>query len=197
MSRVRPLNPPEVIALWESIEGAREVHRERAVLALCIDSGGLRSEIAHLTRGDLDLDNGALTIGAGSRRRTVRLGEMAMAALREMRGHGDHGDALVRSRNGHALTVRTVHEQLKRLGELSGVGDWISCRHTRRTWLAETIRADQMPFEVIVTLAGHQSARGRRASPEEALAAQLVPGWESPLDRLLASGSAERLRRAA
>ncbi|MHB8398919.1 MAG: tyrosine-type recombinase/integrase [Candidatus Limnocylindrales bacterium] len=197
MSHVRPLSGAEVGALWEAADRAREVSRERALLALCLDTGGSRSEIARLTQGDLDLDLGVLTIGSGPKTRIVRLGVESPLALTALPWSSDPDAPLVRSRSGAALTARTIHEQLKRLGDLSGVGDWVSSRHTRRTWLAETVRAATLEVGVIITLAGHRPPRIQRATADAALAAQYLPGWVSPLDRLLADGSTNRVSSAA
>jgi hypothetical protein len=93
-------------------------------------------------------------------------------------------EPLLVSRAGAPVTDRSVHEQLRRIGELAGLGEWVSCRHTRRTYISAIARCHLAP--VALRLGGHAGFRIRPVSIEDALQAELGLAWTSPLDEMLA-----------
>jgi integrase len=172
----RRITRADASALLEVAQRTRHPRRDSALIALLLDSGARRGELAALNEGDLDVDRGAVRLGSGTSERWLRLGGSTLDLLR------GPGRSLFGS-DGRAPTARTAHELLRRLAGSIGLVGGLTCRDTRRTWLAEAAASHSLP--VVLRLADHRSARVRRASAEDAWAAQCEPGWMSPVDRLL------------
>src|SRR5690606_18745659 len=86
---------------------------------------GLRlSELCNLPWGDLDLDNGLVTVlGKGSKHRTVPIGSHAGKAVREWRagpGAGDDKAAVFPGRHG-PITTRAAQLRVRELAERQGM----------------------------------------------------------------------------
>jgi integrase len=178
----RVVDAHEVTLLYEAAHRTRDSVRDVALFCLAADAGLRRSELATARSSDFDPSHRLLSVGSGARRRVIRLGSVAAAALAAVRPRG-LGEALIVDDHGRWLTERVVHEQLRRIGELAGLGEWVSCRHLRRTYIS-SIAAD-LPTAVVLRLAGHAGARLRAATVDEALAAQFTARWRSPLDVVL------------
>ena len=163
----------------------RRSARDRAIAALCVDAGLRRHEAIALRMADLDRARWTVSIGLGATRRVIRLGYHSRLALRDLGTDRPEDSPLLVSTGSVTLTARVIHEQLRRAGELAGLGEWVTCRHTRRTYL-QTI-AGVHPLPVVVRLMGHAgNGRHRPASIREALDAQFHDAWVSPLDALIA-----------
>lgn len=189
---ITELYPNQVRALYEASARTRESARDRAILCLCVDAGLRRREFPNLRCRDVDLVRGVVTVRGSTSPRRIRLGSTSLEVLAPFCRDRRLGDPLLTSRTGASVTERSVHEQLRRLGELAGMGEWVTNRHTRHTFVAGV--AARHPAQVVLRLAGHAGDRVRPASAGVALSAQFEPGWTSPLDALL--GAAGR-RRAA
>jgi site-specific recombinase XerC len=185
------LTPWQVRALCEASARTREAARDRAILCLCLDAGLRRREIPHLRVRDVDLQRGVVSIGAGLDRRRVRLGATALDALAPFVHERHASERLLVTRSGTPVTDRTVHEQLRRLGELAGMGEWVTNRHTRHTFVGAIAAAHPAP--VVLRLAGHAGHRIRPVPAEAALRAQFEPAWVSPLDAMLGGRGQRRV----
>lgn len=181
----------EVDAIVDAARRTREPVRDLAIVALCIDAGPSRAELAAVRPADLDAGRGLLAIGSGPTRRLVRLGAFALSAVSGALAPAD-APHLLMARDGRPLTERTIHEQLLTIGSLAGLGHWVTVRHTRRTFVAAV--AVDHDLRVAMRLTGHGSVRYPAASMDEAVRAQFGARWVSPLDRMLA---AARERAAA
>jgi len=179
---IHPLTSHQASTLMKVAAGMRNSSRDSAILAVCIDAGPRRSELAAARRRDLDLDRRRLLLGEGDRTRIVRLGAHALAALRGALPD-DPDETLIVSRSGAPLTPRVIHEQLLAIGSFAGLPFGLTARHTRRTYIAALCGHHELP--VLLRLAGHGSLRHPAANLYEAVESQQLPSWESPLDRLL------------
>jgi integrase len=169
------LNAHEVAALFAAAAATRHPARDSATIALLLDTGSRRGELAALAGDDLILDTGWVWIGDPNRRRPLRLGAKA-TELVTLAADGQPDQFL------RELTERTVHELLRRIGR-SAIERSLTCRDTRRTWL--TLSAKSIPMPLLVTLAGHQLARVPPIGPTELIEAQMAAEWISPLDRIV------------
>lgn len=179
----RELSSNDVAAMLTATARTRERARDQAILALCLDAGLRRGEVASLRVKDVDLSTSVLTVPDGVRRRQIRLGSTSSAALKPFATGRDLGSPLLVARSGRQTSERTVHEQLRRIGDLAGLGEWVTNRHTRRAFIG--VMAMQHGAPVALRLGGHMGGRIRRASCEEALRSQQRPNWVSPLDHML------------
>jgi hypothetical protein len=150
----------------------------------CAWTPGPDDPINRILVSDIDPVTGVVRLGRGPRERLIRIGDTARAALVPFLDRAP-AEPLLISRRGAPLTDRVVHEQLRRIGQLAGLGEWVSCRHTRRTYLRAV--AQMYPADVLLRLLGHSgSARMQPASSADALAMQLAHELPSALDSLLA-----------
>ena len=190
------LDPHQTALLLAGSDATRHPARDRAIATICLDAGLRRREAVALRVGDLDTGTWTVSVGMGVTRRVIRLGRYSRLALEQLldTDRGDSSPLLV-SRAGVAVTARVIHEQLSRAGELAGLGGWVTCRHTRRTYLQ--VIAGTHPLPIVMRLMGHAGdGRHRPASITEALEAQFDDAWVSPLDTLM-SNAREPVLRAA
>ncbi len=184
------LDPNQLALVIASAGRTRRSARDLAIVTLCIDAGLRRREVVAVRRADLDRTQWTLSVGDGTTRRVIRLGHRSALALQDLDVARPAGDALLVSQDGRAVTARVVHEQLKRAGELAGLGQWLTCRHLRRTYLGAI--AELYPLPVVMRLMGHAGdARHRPASILEASDAQFDDRWVSPLDALLSEAAGD------
>lgn len=194
---IRELSAHDMTIMLAATARTREHARDRAILVLCLDAGLRRGEIAGLRVGDFDPLTSVLTVAEGVRRRLVRLGSTSCAALAPFITDRVGASPLLIARSGRRSSERTVHEQLRRIGELAGLGEWVTNRHTRRGFIGLVAMLHSAP--VAMRLIGHLGGRVRPASCEEALEAQQVEGWVSPMDGMLGgrwASEGSRLTRA-
>ncbi len=179
----RELSSNGVAAMLTTTARTRERARDRAILALCLDAGLRRGEVANLRVRDVDPSTSVLTVADGVRRRQVRLGSTSSTALAPFVTGRDPDGPLLVARSGRQTSERTVHEQLRRIGDLAGLGEWVTNRHTRRAFIG--VMAMQHGAPVALRLGGHMGGRVKPASCEEALRSQQRPDWVSPMDHML------------
>ena len=175
----------EQVALVVAASGCtRHPFRDRAIVALCIDAGLRRHEVLAMQMADFDFTLCTVSVGTGAARRVIRLGHTSVLTLRDLGADRPRRSQLLVFERDAPVTARVVHEQLRRAGELAGLGEWVTCRHTRRTYLQAVARA--YPLPIVMRLMGHAGdARHRPASAQQALEAQFEDPWVSPLDALV------------
>ena len=97
-----PENPPEVLTddelrkLFKACSGASlEERRDTGILAVLLDTGARRAEVAAMRLDDLDLDTGRVAVtGKGRRRRVLSIGKRTIRDLdRYLRLRAQHRDA--------------------------------------------------------------------------------------------------------
>lgn len=183
------LTPLQVRALLAAAVRTRESARDTALVALCVDAGPHRSELARVTRQDFDPARRLLWLGSGDTRRALRLSDTTVAAVLAVAGVAP-GDHVLATRSGRPLTSRTIHEQLLTVGALAGLGQWVTARHLRRTFIASV--AGRYPLPVAMRLAGHDSSRMAAAAIQQAIGAQFAAGQMSVLDALALQAARSR-----
>ncbi|MGH8084500.1 MAG: tyrosine recombinase XerC [Lysobacter sp.] len=117
------LDADEVKVLVEVPTDAPLGLRDRALLELFYSSGLRLSELCALRWGDLDLDEGLVTVlGKGSKQRSVPLGSFARAALTEWRAStGAEREAPVFPGRNGPITPRAVQYRLRQLAQRQGL----------------------------------------------------------------------------
>jgi integrase/recombinase XerC len=152
----------EVVETPEHV-GAEGV-RDRAMLEL-LYGGGLRvSELAGLQIGDVDLDVGeARVMGKGRKERLVPIGPYAVEAVRAWLARRDEltrvdreTTALLLSKRGGALSVRTIQLLVHRYGEL-GAGRPDLHPHALRHTCATHMLDGGADLRAIQEMLGHSS----------------------------------------
>jgi len=175
-----PLSPSDISSLWSAAATTREPIRDRAILAILLDTGVPRRALAHLRQADYDRDRSLIRVGPGIDR-WLRIGLNATTAVSALSRSGGP-EPLIVSLDGRPATDRTVHELLRRLGRSAGLVDSVTCRRTRRTWLRHALT--MLPMPIVAALAGHRVV-GRLAA-DRVIRAQHGEDWSSPLDAALA-----------
>lgn len=193
MNEARILTPAQATLLLEVAKGMRNAARDTAILALCLDAGPRRAELIDLCRRDLDADTGRLIVGTGPTTRVIRLGVEALAAIRAV-APDDRTGPLIPSREGVTMTPRIVHEQLLAIGTYAGLPFPLTARDTRRTFVAAI--AERHPLPIAMRIAGHGSTRYPAADLWDAVEAQDLSGWGSPLDGMIREARWSGLGRA-
>lgn len=178
---ITSLSPSQVAALLASADHTREAARDRALVSLCIDTGPHRAELAAASRRDFDTERKLLWLGSGETRRAIRLSDRTVDAVLAA-WRAAPAEDLLATRSGRPLTPRTIHEQLLTIGALAGLGQWVTARHLRRTFIVSV--AGRYPLPVAMRLAGHSSSRLPAASWDQAIDAQFGAGMLSVLDDL-------------
>jgi integrase/recombinase XerC len=142
------LTPDQLRALFANCSGKSFIdRRDEAILRLFADTGLRLSELAHLTVGDIDLDEQlAVVMGKGRRPRAVPFGAKSTGALdRYLRMRGRHKLAAepalwLGPNNRQAMTVNGVGQMVRRRGADAGIPELHPhmLRHTfAHSWLAE------------------------------------------------------------
>jgi integrase/recombinase XerC len=131
MARVpKPIVPPtevtvltkaQVGQLLKAVDGVdAESRRDRAIIAMMLDTGLRLSEVAQLTIDDVASDGSIRVFGKGRKWRTVALGVTASSALRRwMRHRPSEATSLWAGRKGQ-LTTTGIRKILKRHGDTAG-----------------------------------------------------------------------------
>lgn len=137
---IEPLTPEEINRVIASINRDSPTRlRNHAILVTALDTGTRASEIAGITLGQLNLENGFIKVmGKGSRERIAPIGKFVQRTLwqyvdqvRPELVAGDW-DRLFLSRSGQPITVNTIKLVFSRLAKKSGVQRLHAhlCRHT-------------------------------------------------------------------
>ena len=182
-----PEQPPPVLTIEElrrlvaACEGRDfDARRDAALFRLLIDCGARLGELAGMTVGDVDLDQGlALVLGKGGRRRGLPLGEKSVSAL----------DRYLRSRSTHPHRTRP-ELWLGQKGALTPSG--------LRQVVQRRAREAGLDRRVWPHLFRHSAAHLWLAAGGAEGDLQMIMGWRSPamLGRYGRSAAAERARAA-
>lgn len=188
---LEPLTELQTRDVLGACEGGRRPKLDRALVAVLIDTGARRGEIAGL-RALTGVPVPAVLTGDAGNRRPFRLGVTSSLALEELAGRLPPATVF-----GMLPTAQGVHERILQVGIRAGLSGSLTVRRLRRTWLQTVLNQRLMPDSVLAALADHYPQGITRASFEEAFAAQLGPKWRSPLDELLGSVDRRERTRAA
>lgn len=142
--------------------------RDRAILEVLYSAGMRRQELADLTVGDVDLNQGYLRIerGKGGKGRVVPLGSVAgdwvrkyLLAIRPelVRGKADSGWLFV-SKSGGKLDGESVRQTVLKAAEAAGIEKKLGPHALRRACATEMIRRNANPWHV-KELLGHEDFR--------------------------------------
>ena len=158
------LSVPEVTALIETPDTSEPAGiRDKAILET-LYSGGIRaSELTGLRLGDLDLDQGVMSVlGKRQKRRIAYLGTHAIEAIqtylaaRPAMGSPDHDRVFVNLRGG-PLTSRSVQRVIGRHARLALPGRKGVSPHTLRHTFATHMLDAGADLRVVQELLGHES----------------------------------------
>lgn len=146
-ARIRWLSEKEADKLLEAARASRSRHLTLMML-FALDAGGRFGEIAALTRGDLDMENGTILfrVTKSGKARHVPMTPRLRAALTR----------LPRNRDARIFNVASVKKGFERARIRAGLGKDVvfhSLRHTFATWLMQRGAA----INVVSRLMGHAS----------------------------------------
>lgn len=144
--------------------------RDYAVYALMYDLGLRVGEVYKLEIEDIDLKNKKLTVlGKGNKRRELFLNDEMVQVLSEWLAvrhnfkNSEETKALFISKKGNRLAIRTMEDNMKKLGDGLGldVHFKVTC-HTLRHTFASHLNDNGEDILVIQSLLGHASPRSTR-----------------------------------
>ncbi|MBS0002460.1 MAG: tyrosine recombinase XerC [Thioalkalivibrio sp.] len=134
--------------------------RDRAMLELLYSSGLRLSELTGLDLGHLDLADGLVRVlGKGRRERTVPVGRMAAAALRDWLAvrpewAGAAEPALFVSRRGRRLGNRAVQRRLALAGQRAGLAERLHPHRLRHAFASHLLESSG-DLRAVQELLGH------------------------------------------
>jgi len=139
-------------------------YRDRALIAILLDTGIRVSELCNLTLADVHFarDDSYLTVfGKGRKERQVGLGNQARMALhtyvhRYREAHSEVGEVFV-SRDGIQLTPHGIDQLIKRLADWAGISGVRCSAHTFRHTFAVNYLAAGGDVYKLSRLLGHES----------------------------------------
>ena len=139
-------------------------YRNRIILEILYDTGIRAAEMASIKTGDLDLENGYLTVtGKGSKDRVVPISARVCALIRDyllMIRHcmvqGKDAGYLVVNKDGNGMTPHAVWAIVKRCTKRSGIKKNITTHTFRHTCATHMLR-NGAPIRHIQELLGHES----------------------------------------
>jgi integrase len=141
---VQPFSPDEVKRLLSASYPIPYLEaRNRAIIWLMLDTGLRLNELCSLQLEDLDMVNERLKVlnGKGNKQRVVRVGDEAMAALKNYIDtfRVTEPGPLFLTEDGGPMSRNAVRVMLVRLGEKAGVRKVFPhrFRHTFATWAIE------------------------------------------------------------
>ena len=152
----RRLSDGEVGRLLGSCKGpGANTGRDRAILALFLDSGLRLSELAELRWVDVDLEQGRIAVeGKGGHARTVYFGETAGEALRLWANQNGSGPYLFPGQGNRHLRAESIAKIVSRRGR--EVGLKVSPHDLRRTFATSWVRGGGNVFQ-LQRLLGHST----------------------------------------
>jgi integrase/recombinase XerC len=138
--------------------------RDKAILELLYASGLRVSELAHLTRSQIDMDTREIrVIGKGSKERMVLMGKPAEEAIAVYLKEGRHKlqgkkktDAVFINRYGQQLIERRIQKIVKQYARQGGINKKVH-PHTIRHTFATHLLDGGADLRVVQELLGHAS----------------------------------------
>jgi integrase/recombinase XerC len=138
--------------------------RDKAILELLYASGLRVSELAHLTRSQIDMDTREIrVIGKGSKERLVLMGKPAKEAITVYLKEGRHKllskkktEAVFVNRYGQQLIERRIQKIVKQYAKQSGINKKVH-PHTIRHTFATHLLDGGADLRVVQELLGHAS----------------------------------------
>ena len=191
-----PLSTEQIAALFKAASDSANPARNKAVLALLLDTGCRASEFVTMRVKDLDLANGRCRVlGKGDKYRTLFFGASTARILSEYFQH-PAGKAQLKEavsnpecplfssvRGGESLTRSGLLHMLKRLGKRAGIRDEVSVHALRRSFAVQMLKNGANVFSVQAML-GHSTLTQTRKYCVLALAdAEAQHRQFSPMDR--------------
>jgi integrase/recombinase XerD len=195
-----PLSPEQLAALFRAAERSADPLRNRAILALLLDTGCRASEFATMRVRDLDLANGRCRVlGKGDKYRMLFFGQRTAGILAEyfqqveekrktdsnQTNHQiDLDSPLFASVRGREpLTRSGLLHLIKRLGKRAGIKDEVSVHALRRSFAVQMLKNGANVFSVQAML-GHSTLQQTRKYCALALADSEAQHRQfSPMDR--------------
>lgn len=148
------------------IDAAKRNRRDTAIILLLLDTGLRASELASLSRGDVNLDDGSLLVrhGKGNKSRYVYISPTTIRALRlYLSRRKDTDPSLFLSQRGETLNRDSLRLLVYRLSQKAGLSNGTNDRrispHTiRRTFAVMYVKQGGDPHS-LQRLMGHTSIR--------------------------------------
>lgn len=139
-----------------------EVERDKAVVMFLVDTGVRASEFVHLDGADIDLALGTVQVrqGKGSKDRTTYIGANTRKQLSryylDAGRPAPHGPVWRSLKTDGRLTTSGLRRLLARLGEATGIEQYLCTPHTfRRTFALWSLRSGMSIYH-LQRLMGHQ-----------------------------------------
>ena len=137
--------------------------RDRAIVEMLYSTGARASELASLSREDVDFDRGFVTLkGKGRKERLAPFGAKAEQALRALFAEGPpprkdtRGTPVFINRGGGRLSVRSIHETVKRRARQAGFSRPVAPHRLRHSF-ATTMLEGGADLRMIQETLGHSS----------------------------------------
>jgi integrase/recombinase XerD len=162
--RVETLTDEEIVQLFAACDRMGHpftIQRNRAVLAILLDSGLRASELLSLTIEDVQAHEGTFeVVGKGGKRRTVAIGAYARRELWAFMTHhrlklDTQEPAVFVSRQGAPLSYYGLKDIFHRLAKLSGITRIPVKAHTCRHTFATKAHRNGMRGATLQTALGH------------------------------------------
>ena len=190
-----PLSLSQFDSLLKAAAQSPAPARNRAILALLLDTGCRASELVGLREKDVDVNGGRCRVlGKGNKYRTLFFGSRTAAFLQnycdemsenELNRSETSVTPFFRStRDGQPLTRSGLLHLLKRLGKTAGFKDEVCVHALRRSFAVQMLRNGANVFSVQAML-GHTNLQMTRKYCAMALTdAEAQHRQFSPMDRL-------------
>jgi integrase/recombinase XerC len=179
------LRPEEVRALLDTCTGRTPIdRRDRAIIALMLDTGMRLSEVAGLAMADIGTDRTLRVFGKGRKWRTVAMGSLSTQALsRWLRTRGSHDGSLWTGTRG-PLGPTGIRKMIQRRATQAGLS--IHPHVLRHTFVDQWLRNGGSEVD-LARLAGWTTTRmaeryAQQRANERAIGSHDVV---RPLDRLM------------
>ena len=163
--RPKEILPPLALSRFQAMVDSCERRtfsgdRDRALLMLTLDTGIRHQELTDLLIGDVDLNNGQITIrsGKGRKSRAVFIGTKTRRALLAYFRHReslDNDGALWVKNSGETLTKSGIRQVVRRAADRAGV-DEPGMHEFRRAFAINSLR-NGMDVATLQRLLGHSS----------------------------------------
>ncbi|MEM0954054.1 MAG: tyrosine recombinase XerC [Pseudomonadota bacterium] len=154
----KALDADQITHFLNSPAGDADIELRDAAIAELFYSSGLRlSELAALDLGDIDAQEGLVTVtGKGRKTRTIPVGDVALnaiAAWRKVRPAIDD-PALFLSRRGQRISTRSIQDRLRRRGREAGLHQDIHPHMLRHSFASHMLESSG-DLRAVQELLGH------------------------------------------